>query len=122
MKRVILALAGLAVGIGIGLYLGWVAWPVEYYDTDLASFHPRYQFEYAVMVGASYELDGNWQRAEARLDQLEQEDIGRWLRDLIHRSIAEGRDPVKIGHLISLAEPLGVKTEIMEPFISTPKP
>jgi hypothetical protein len=122
MKRVILALAGLAVGIGIGLYLGWVAWPVEYYDTDLASFHPRYQFEYAVMVGASYELDGNWQRAEARLDQLEQDDIGRWLRDLIHRSIAEGRDPVKIGHLISLAEPLGVKTEIMEPFISTPKP
>jgi hypothetical protein len=122
MKRVVLAFVGLAVGLGIGFYLGWVAWPVEYYDTDLASFDPRYQFEYAVMVGASYELDGNWERAEARLDDLEQEDIGRWLRDLIHRSIAEGRDPVKIGHLISLTEPLGVKTDIMGPFVRTPEP
>ena len=122
MKRVALALAGLAVGLGIGLYLGWVAWPVEYYDTDLTSFHPKYQFEYAVMVGASYELEGNWERAEARLSALGQEDIGRWLQALIHQSIADGQDTVKIGHLISLAEPLNVKTEIMEPFARTTPP
>jgi hypothetical protein len=117
-----LALIGLAAGLGIGLYLGWVAWPVEYYDTNVASFHPQYQFEYAVMVGASYELDGNWGRAEQRLSALGQDELGRWLRDLIHRSIAEGQDPVKIGHLISLAEPLDVKTEIMEPFSRTTTP
>jgi len=122
MRTLALALIGLAVGLGIGLYLGWVAWPVQYYDTDVASFHPQYQFEYAVMVGASYELDGNWGRAEQRLRALGQDELGRWLRDLIHRSIAEGRDPVKIGHLISLAEPLGVKTEIMEPFSRTTAP
>jgi len=122
MRTLALALIGLAVGLGIGLYLGWVAWPVQYYDTDVASFHPQYQFEYAVMVGASYELDGNWGHAEQRLRALGQDELGRWLRDLIHRSIAEGRDPVKIGHLISLAEPLDVKTEIMEPFSRTTTP
>jgi hypothetical protein len=122
MKTVALALIGLAAGLGIGLYLGWVAWPVEYYDTDVASFHDQYQFEYAVMVGASYELDGNWERAEQRLSALGQDELGRWLRDLIHRSIAEGQDPVKIGHLISLAEPLDVRTEIMEPFARTTEP
>jgi hypothetical protein len=122
MNRVTWALIGLAVGIGIGLYLGWVAWPVQYYDTDFASFRPQYQFEYAVMVGASYELDGDWERAEQRLSRLEQEDVGRWLQELIHRSIAEGQDSVKISHLISLAEPLKVKTEIMEPFAGTTEP
>ena len=122
MRKVVLALAGLAVGIGLGLYLGWVVWPVEYYDTDLTSFHPQYQFEYAVMVGAAYELDGDWARATDRLDGLGHDDIGPWLRDLIHQSIAGGRDPVKIGHLISLADPLGVRTEIMDPFARATQP
>jgi hypothetical protein len=122
MKRVALALIGLAVGLGIGLYLGWIAWPVQYYDTDMTSFHPQYQFDYAVMVGAAYELDGNWERAAERLDALGQPDPGPWLQHLILDSISQGRDPVKIGHLISLADPLGVRTEIMDPFVRPPRP
>jgi len=111
-----LALAGLVVGLGIGVFLGWNVWPVEYYDTEFAILHPTYKFEYAVMVGAAYELDGDWERAENRLAALEEVEVGTWLRDQIHHAIADGRDPLKIRHLISLAEPLGVKTDIMAPF------
>lgn len=121
-KRALLVLVGLAVGLGIGVFLGWNVWPVEYYDTDLSLLHPSYKFEYAVMVGAAYELNGDWQEASERLAALGEEDPGAWLRDLIHRAIADGRDPVKIRHLISLAEPLGVKTEIMEPFAGEENP
>jgi len=121
-RRALLVLAGLAVGLGIGVFLGWNVWPVEYYDTDLPLLHPSYKFEYAVMVGAAYELNGNWEQASERLAALDQDDVGIWLRDLIHRAIADGRDPIKIRHLIRLAEPLGVRTEIMEPFAGEGSP
>jgi hypothetical protein len=115
-KRFFLLIIGLAVGLGIGVFLGWNVWPVQYYDTDLSALHPQYQLDYAAMVGAAYELDNDWQRAEQRLNALQRDNLGDWLRDSIHQAIADGQDPVRIRHLISLAEPLGVKTEIMEPF------
>ncbi len=104
------------MGLGIGIFLGWYVWPVQYYDTDFSALHPDHQLEYVAMVGAAYELDGDWQRAEQRLAALQRDNLGDWLRDSIHHAIAQGQDPIKIGHLISLAKPLGVKTEIMEPF------
>ena len=115
-EKVLLALAGLIVGLAIGIYLGWNVWPVEYYDTDFPSLHPVYKVEYAVMVGAAYELDGDWERAASRLTELGEEEVGAWLRQTIHEAIADGRDAAQIRHLVSLAEPLGVETEIMAPF------
>ena len=115
-NKLLLALAGLVAGLGIGLFLGWIVWPVEFYDTDYSSLHPAYKFEYAVMVGAAYEMDGDWERASGRLDALREAELGIWLRDQIHQAIADGQEPPKIQHLVSLAGPLGVKTEIMAPF------
>jgi hypothetical protein len=114
--KILLPLAGLLAGLGLGLFLGWIVWPVEFYDTDVSFLHPTYKFEYAVMVGAAYELDGNWERAAERLAELREPDLTTWLRDLIHQAIADGQDPVKIRHLVSIAGPLGAKTEIMAPF------
>lgn len=116
MKRVLLALIGVAAGVGIGLLLGWNVWPVEHYDTEILSLHSTYKFEYAVMVGAAYELNKDWERAADRLAALEETDTGAWLRDLIHESIAAGRDPVNIRYLIGMADRLGVRSDIMEPF------
>lgn len=115
-NKILLALAGLVAGLGIGVFLGWNVWPVEFYDTDASALHPVYKFEYAVMVGAAYELDGDWERAADRLAELKEPDLESWLRDLIHQAIADGQDPVKIRHLVSIAEPLGAKTDIMAPF------
>ena len=116
-RRIIfLALFGLVAGVGIGLFLGWQVWPVEYYDTDLTTLHPDYKFEYAVMVGTAYEQDGDLERAEMRLRALGLPDTATWLRDLIHQSIAGGRDPSHIRYLVSLAKPMGIMTSIMEPF------
>ncbi len=116
MKRILLALIGLAAGAGIGLLLGWNVWPVEYYDTEIPALHSTYKAEYAVMVGAAYQMDGDWEQAADRLAALEETDIGAWLRDLIHESIAAGQDPVSIRYLISMADQLGVRSDIMEPF------
>jgi len=115
-EKALLALAGLVAGLAIGIFLGWNVWPVQYYDTDFPSLHPVYKVDYAVMVGAAYELAGDWERAASRLAGLGEEEVGAWLRQTIHEAIAAGRDPTEIRHLVSLAEPLGVSTEIMAPF------
>ncbi len=118
MKRPVpLAAVGFLLGLGLALVLGWVIWPVEYYDTEVLFLHPTYKFEYAVMVGAAYELDSDWERAAGRLLALEEPDMGVWVRDQTHLAIAANEDPVKIQHLISLARPLGVTSEIMEAFV-----
>ncbi len=114
--KILLALAGLLAGLGLGLFLGWNVWPVEFFDTDVSYLHPAYKFEYAVMVGAAYELDRDSERASQRLAELKEPDLVTWLRDLIHQAIADGQDPVKIRHLVSIARPLGAETEIMAPF------
>lgn len=114
--KALLVLVGLIAGLSAGIHLGWNVWPVEYYDTDVSALHPAHKIEYAVMVGAAYELDGDWQRAANRLDRLGQEDVGSWLRQIIHEAIADGRDPTEIRHLVSLASPLGVESDIMAPF------
>lgn len=116
MKRILLALIGLAAGVGIGLLLGWNVWPVEYYDTEIPALHSTYKSEYAVMVGAAYELDGDWEQATDRLAALQETDIGAWLRDLIHEYVAAGRDPVSIRYLMNMADRLGVRSDIMESF------
>ena len=114
--KLLIAALGLVLGLGLGFLLGWFVWPVEYYDTDLTALHPDYQVDYAVMVGAAYEQDNNWPRAEARLLALGEPDLVTWLQTTIHRAIAKGRDPVEIRHLVSLTDPLDARTEIMEPF------
>lgn len=112
----LLVLVGLVAGVAIGVHLGWNVWPVEYFDTDIAALHPSYKIEYAVMVGAAYELDGDWQRAASRLSRLGEQEMGAWLRQTIHEAIADGRDVTEIRHLVSLAAPLGVESELMAPF------
>ncbi len=73
--RILLLFGGLAAGLAIGALLGWVVWPVEYYDTEFSVLHPTFKLEYATMVGAAYELDGDWDRASARLAVLQEEDV-----------------------------------------------
>ena len=114
--KILLALAGLLAGFGLGLFLGWNVWPVEFYDTDVSYLHPAYKFEYAVMVGAAYELNGDWEQAAQRLAELKEPDLTTWLRDLIHQAIADGQDPVEIRHLVSIAGPQGAETDVMAPF------
>ena len=62
-----MAMAGVGIVVGLlaGLFVGWVLWPVQYTDTELADLKPAYQDEYILMVGAAYAASGD-------LEQLRQ--------------------------------------------------
>ena len=42
---------GLGAGIGIGLLVSWIVWPVEYTDVAPDSLHPLHREEYIVLIG-----------------------------------------------------------------------
>jgi len=113
---------GLAIGLVLSLTLTWVVWPVQYYDTDPVDLRPEHKEDYIVLVGAAYAVDGDLDRAEARLTKLEEKDIGSVMAGLAERYLREGRGVEETRSLAKLADALGVSTSAMLVYIATPTP
>ena len=123
-----LLLLGLAMGLGLGLYLTWGLWPVEYYDTDPVDLKAAHKEEYIVLISQAYALNGDLELAKRRLAQLGEEDAGGAVVRVAERYMAEERseysddDPRGIlkRSLARLAKALGVGTSAMVVYLSTP--
>ncbi len=113
---------GVAIGLALGLTLTWVVWPVQYYDTGPVDLRPEHKEDYIVLVGATYAVDGDLARAEARLAKIEEKDIGLVVAGLVERYLREGRDVEETRSLAKLADALGVSTSAMLVYIATPTP
>ena len=68
--RFISALTGLLTGLAIGLWGGWVTWPVEYAQVTPELLSPESRVEYALMVATAYATDDNLPLARERLARL----------------------------------------------------
>lgn len=119
---VVIILLGSIAGFLVGLLIGWVLWPVQYYDTDVVDLKPEHRDDYVVMVGAAYVLDRDLEQAQARLDRLEVPDVARFVADLTERYMANGADVADVYPLVALAQALGVSNEDMLAYIATPTP
>jgi hypothetical protein len=120
----------LALGLGIGIYLGWVQFPIEYANSHMCQLDMSYQENYTLMVARGYRQDGDIDRAIARLRPLRVEnaaacDDGRayaidnipdWVQYVTEQYISEGANPSQIRDLVALAEGLDRLTPIMESF------
>jgi hypothetical protein len=116
---VLLVVAGLLFGLVGGLVLGWVVWPVEYFDTDLPDLRSSYKDDYVVMVGASYALSNDLARATERLDKLGVPNQGQYVAVQAERYISEGRDVSDIRALVTLSKGLGTHTDRMVMYFAT---
>lgn len=117
MTRFLLSLfAGLVVGLGVGLYLGWVQFPVEYVDSPARSLAQRYQDDYAVMIAAGYRVDQDLSGAIQRLRVLGVENVPVYVQEVTERYITNSRNVEDIRKLVALSEGLGRLTPIMEPY------
>lgn len=119
---VTLVILGFLAGVGLGLVLGWVVWPVNYYDTALSDLQSDYKEQYIVLVGSAYMLDHDLEKAQARLDPLEAPNIRQWVAQLADRYIAEGRNEGDIRAVVELAHGLGVDTPQMVSYLASPTP
>lgn len=117
MRPVYLGLLGLALGVGLGLLVGWVLWPVQYTNTAPAQLRQDYRTEYILMVAAAYRVEGDLEAARARLSRLDPENPSRPLVELTEVLIAQGGRPQDIQVLVRLAEALGTTTPPMMPYL-----
>ena len=118
----ILVILGLTAGAVLGLLLGWVVWPVKFVDTSIADLAPEYKDEYILLVASAYVVDGDLEKAQARLARLEVPNVNQSISAMIDRYINEGRDEADIRALVALASALGVTSPNMVAYIATPTP
>ncbi len=126
MQRLVLALlVGLVIGVGAGLFIGWVVSPVQYVQSPMSDLSRRYKDEYTVMVAAAYQVDGDLTEALRRLQLLGAENIPLYVRDVTERYISENGPGQEsdIRNLVVLSRALGYYTPPMQPFtVSTAAP
>ena len=107
-----------AVGLGIGLTLAWLVWPVANYESDPSALKAEYKEDYLILIGQAFTADWDVERARARLESLGEDDQA--VADLAGRYIAEGRDVSGITGLATLAYALGTSTEDMIAYVKRP--
>jgi hypothetical protein len=113
-------LAGLAVGLALGLTLTWQVWPVQYYDTDPVDLRPEIKEEYLVLISTAYSLDGDLDKAKRRLRALGEREDGQTVAALAERYVQEGRGVTATRGLARLAYALGARSSAILVFIVTP--
>jgi hypothetical protein len=69
-KRWLLLLLSTLIGLGAGLYYGWVVSPVEYVDTTPASLRADFRTDYTLMVAEIFQADQDAEAAARRLALL----------------------------------------------------
>jgi hypothetical protein len=121
MKRLLLILgfigSGLVIGIGLGLFLGWVAWPTEFTDANPSVLAEAYKQDYVLMLAADYALTNDLPTARQKIATLGEggEDF---LFSFTLDQILQGNDPAEIRWLAQLANDLGRYSPAMDPFLT----
>lgn len=116
MRAALSLLVGLLIGVGAGLYIGLVQFPVEYTDAAMPRLLPAYRDEFTVMVAYGYLADDNLAAAIDRLLPLGAENVPQHIQETAERFISTSRGVNDVRALVALAEAAGRLTPIMEPF------
>jgi hypothetical protein len=106
----------LLIGAGLGVYLGWVQFPVEYVDSPASALDTRFKDEYTMMIAAGYAVDQDLNGAIERLRMLQVENVPEYVQATTERFISNSRAFDDIRLLVNLAEGMGRLTPIMEPY------
>jgi hypothetical protein len=124
MVRFILSfIAALIIGTLLGLYLGWVQFPVKYTDSGADRLAQRNKDEYTVMIANAYLDDGDLTGALERMRLLGVENVPAYIQDTTERYITNSSDVTDIRALVAFSAGLGRLTPIMQPYqILTPVP
>ncbi|MFH1085167.1 MAG: hypothetical protein V1772_05350, partial [Chloroflexota bacterium] len=83
--------AGL-VGLGLGLLVGWVVFPVAWYDTDPSDLRAQHKATYVLAVADSLAVTGDTSTAKARILELTDNEIDLRQVALLVEQVALERD------------------------------
>jgi hypothetical protein len=105
-NRMVAVVIGLVIGLAAGLALGWMVWPVQYYDTDIADLKVDYQDLYIQMVSEQWQLTQDATQAREALSLLAVTDIPQRLAQAAQR-LENGGDSAAARRIQDLMEALG---------------
>jgi hypothetical protein len=105
-----------AIGLGLGLYVGWVALPVQYTDTAPASLRQPVKDEAVLMIAAIYARDQDEQAAGARLVELGLNDPAAAVAATAQRALANGAPEADLRRLAGLALAFGPLPADLQPY------
>jgi hypothetical protein len=100
-------LAGIVIGIALGLLYSWQVDPVKYTDMSPDSLHADHKTDYVVMIAQAYVADGNLELARTRLATLNFSNPGQYVADLTTFEIQRGAPLDDLRALSALAAALG---------------
>jgi len=112
-QRWAVPLAGLVLGLVLGLVYSWAIDPVQLINTYPGVLRADYRHDWVQLVAMSYVADGDLNRAQARLASLDQDDVAAALRTLIEEEAAAGQSSDVMRDLSTLALSLNVHTPAM---------
>jgi hypothetical protein len=122
----LLLIFGVLGGIGLGLLIGWLLWPVTFYDTDVFDLRADYRDDFVVMVGTMHSLEHDTNRARELLSLLSDpnspQSVEAIVVDVTERYIARGANPTEIHNLVELAQALDSVTTPMQPYVNGQQP
>jgi hypothetical protein len=116
MSRLLFAL-GLLLGLGIGLYTGWMVSPVNYTHTDLPSLAQPYQDEAVLMIATRYAADGDGEAAQAALAALGYSDVAPAIQSVVARATAARWPEADLRRLAALAVAFNAASPAMNPYL-----
>ncbi|MBL8056694.1 MAG: hypothetical protein JNK29_08350 [Anaerolineales bacterium] len=105
-----------ALGLGLGLYVGWVALPLQYTDTAPASLRQSAKDDALLMVAAIYTHDQDRLAAGARLAELGLLDPAAEVAEAARRALAAGAAEADLRRLAALAQAFGPLPADLQPF------
>ncbi len=109
-------LVALVIGVMIGLYLGWVQFPVQPETSDADALAERYKEDFAIMIAAGFQADSDANAAAQRLRLIGVTDAPGYIQTVTERAIANSMPLPDIQNLVALAEAMNRLTPAMQPY------
>ena len=120
VRHVVALLGGVSVGILLGLFLGWVAWPAQYAEATPQLLDDTYKQDYALMIATRYMEDRDLIAAHTYIAQLGPEGEA-YIFNLMLDMILSQPDPQAIQRMVVLADALGYYSPAMQTYLPTPE-
>lgn len=110
MRKIIASLIALAIGLGLGVAIGWYVWPVTYTEAQPNRMGASWKDESIWMAAQAFAYDHDLEAAQARLLPLGSEDLGTLVLDRATRAIKQNLPAIQIAYLARLAAALGARS------------
>ncbi len=107
---------GFIIGLVGALYYAWVIDPVIFSDAGPARLRDEDKAEYIYLVSQSFAATGDWEQAQERLDELDDENIDETVAAQLERYLREGRPAPVLNNLAVLAAQLGAESPALAVF------